>query len=201
MYLPYGNWNIFENDKQVAATIISENNAISLVYVNAEGKSTSKQVSVTITDKEKKVITGDKVAIFKIFKASDTEFAEPIKLYKINGEGTETDEFDQFKMDEDGSIQMAGNLENGDYVLKETTAPAGYKLNDNPVPFTVKKEVAAHTITIAHVKATQEEAQGNTQVAEKVTEVAEKANQILEKVRESQEGAEKLKEQVAKFKV
>ena len=50
-------------------------------------------------------------------------------------------------------------------------------------------------------KATQEEAQGNTQVAEKVTEVAEKANQILEKVRESQEGAEKLKEQVAKFKV
>ena len=50
-------------------------------------------------------------------------------------------------------------------------------------------------------KATQEEAQGNTQVAEKVTEVADKANQILEKVRESQEGAEKLKEQVAKFKV
>ena len=50
-------------------------------------------------------------------------------------------------------------------------------------------------------KATQEEAQGNTQVAEKVTEVADKANQILEKVRESQEGADKLKEQVAKFKV
>ncbi|MDY3296929.1 methyl-accepting chemotaxis protein [Selenomonas sp.] len=50
-------------------------------------------------------------------------------------------------------------------------------------------------------KATQEEAQGNTQVAEKVTQVAEKANQILEKVRESQEGADKLKEQVAKFKV
>ena len=50
-------------------------------------------------------------------------------------------------------------------------------------------------------KATQEEAQGNTQVAEKVTQVAEKANAILAKVHESQEGAERLKEQVAKFKV
>jgi len=50
-------------------------------------------------------------------------------------------------------------------------------------------------------KATQEEAQGNTQVAEKVTDVADKANQILDKVRQSQEGADKLKEQVAKFKI
>ena len=50
-------------------------------------------------------------------------------------------------------------------------------------------------------KATHEEAQGNTTVAEKVTDVADMANQILEKVRESQEGADKLKEQVAKFKV
>ena len=152
--LPYGNWNIFENDKQVAATIISENNAISLVYVDAEGNSTSKQVSVTITDKDKNVIAGDTVSIFKIFKASDTEFTSPVRMYKINGEGTETSEFDQFKMDEDGSIQMAGSLENGDYVLKETTAPAGYKLNDKPVPFTVKDNVAAYSITIAHVKVT-----------------------------------------------
>ena len=156
--LPYGNWNIYENDKLVAATIINEYNGISLVYVDAEGNSTSKQVSVTITDKDKNVIAGDTVSIFKIFKASDTEFTSPVRMYKINGEGTETSECDQFKMDEDGSIQMAGSLENGDYVLKETTAPAGYKLNDKPVAFTVKDNVAAYSITIAHVKVTPGEA-------------------------------------------
>ncbi len=50
-------------------------------------------------------------------------------------------------------------------------------------------------------KATHEEAVGNTQVAEKVSLVADKANAILNKVNESQAGANKLKEQVAKFKV
>jgi methyl-accepting chemotaxis protein len=50
-------------------------------------------------------------------------------------------------------------------------------------------------------KATQESAVGNTKVAEKVTDVAEKANQILDKVRASEEGAERLKDQVAHFKV
>ena len=50
-------------------------------------------------------------------------------------------------------------------------------------------------------KATHEEAAGNTQVAEKVTQVADKANAILGKVSESQAGADKLKAQVAKFKV
>lgn len=155
--LPYGNWNIYENDQLVATTIISEYNGVSLVHVGVDGKSTSKQVSVTITDKDNNVITGDTVAIFKIFRADDTEFANQIKLYKINGEGTETSRYDQFKMDADGSIQMAGNLENGDYVLKETTAPAGYKLNDKPVAFTVKDNVVAYSITIAHVKAVQEE--------------------------------------------
>lgn len=50
-------------------------------------------------------------------------------------------------------------------------------------------------------KATQEEATGNTTVAEKVTQVAEKANAILAKVHASQEGADKLKAQVERFKV
>lgn len=50
-------------------------------------------------------------------------------------------------------------------------------------------------------KATQEEATGNTTVAEKVTQVAEKANAILAKVHASQEGADKLKQQVERFKV
>ena len=154
--LPYGNWNIYESGKLVATTIITEENGISLVYVDAEGNSTSKQVSVTITDNEKNVITGDMTAIFKIFKASDTEHTCPVRLYKINGEGTETSEYDQFKMDPDGSIQMAGNLENGDYVLMETTAPAGYKRNDKTVAFTVKDNVAAYTITISHARATEE---------------------------------------------
>ena len=50
-------------------------------------------------------------------------------------------------------------------------------------------------------KATQECAVGNTTVAEKVTDVANKSNDIMTKVNASQEGAERLKEQVAKFKV
>ena len=50
-------------------------------------------------------------------------------------------------------------------------------------------------------KATQEEATGNTTVAEKVTQVADKANAILAKVHASQEGADKLKAQVERFKV
>lgn len=50
-------------------------------------------------------------------------------------------------------------------------------------------------------KATQECAVGNTTVAEKVTNVANKSNDIMTKVNASQEGAERLKEQVAKFKV
>lgn len=50
-------------------------------------------------------------------------------------------------------------------------------------------------------KATQEGAVGNTTVAEKVTDVAEKANDILEKINASQAGAEKLKQQVARFKI
>ena len=50
-------------------------------------------------------------------------------------------------------------------------------------------------------KATHEEAQGNTTVAEKVTQVANKANEILQHVNASQKGTDNLKAQVAKFKV
>ena len=50
-------------------------------------------------------------------------------------------------------------------------------------------------------RATNEEATGNTTVAEKVTDVANKANEILNKVNVSQQGAERLKSQVAKFKL
>ena len=46
-----------------------------------------------------------------------------------------------------------------------------------------------------------EEAAGNAAIAEKVTQVADKANAILQKVNASQDGADKLKNQVAKFKV
>lgn len=153
--LPYGNWDIYEGDKQVGSTTISEDGGISLVYVDAEGNSTSRHLSITIQDNNKNVITGDRTAIFKVFKAEDTKHSGPVKLYKINGEGTETSEYDQFKMDEDGSIQMSGNLENGNYVLTETTAPSGYKTNDNTVEFTVQDNVASYTITIAHVRASE----------------------------------------------
>lgn len=50
-------------------------------------------------------------------------------------------------------------------------------------------------------KATNEGAIGNNNVAEQVVSVAEKANGILVKVNTSKEGADKLKQQLAKFKI
>lgn len=50
-------------------------------------------------------------------------------------------------------------------------------------------------------KATNEGAIGNNNVAEQVVSVAEKANGILAKVNTSKEGADKLKQQLAKFKI
>ena len=50
-------------------------------------------------------------------------------------------------------------------------------------------------------KATNEGAIGNNNVAEQVVSVAEKANGILAKVNTSKEGADKLKQQLSKFKI
>lgn len=50
-------------------------------------------------------------------------------------------------------------------------------------------------------KATNEGAIGNNNVAEQVVAVAEKANGILAKVNTSKEGADKLKQQLSKFKI
>lgn len=50
-------------------------------------------------------------------------------------------------------------------------------------------------------KATNEGAIGNNSVAEQVVSVAEKANSILTKVNVSKEGAEKLKQQLSRFKI
>lgn len=50
-------------------------------------------------------------------------------------------------------------------------------------------------------KATNEGAIGNNSVAEQVVSVAEKANSILTKVNVSKDGAEKLKQQLSRFKI
>ena len=50
-------------------------------------------------------------------------------------------------------------------------------------------------------KATHEGAVGNTKIAETVTIMAEKYQEILTKMNESEEGAQRLQQQVAKFKV
>jgi methyl-accepting chemotaxis protein len=110
-----------------------------------------------------------------------------------------------------GLLQFMEQNVSKDYEAINKTADqylvdAGY-LHD----FAHKSNMASQTLskdveTMNHAmggiaRATQEEATGNTTVAEKVTQVADKANAILEKVRASQESADKLQEQVARFKV
>lgn len=110
-----------------------------------------------------------------------------------------------------GLLQFMEQNVNQDYELINRTADQylgdadylrGFARKSNAMSQELAEDVATmHQAMGEIVKATQEEATGNTTVAEKVTQVAEKANAILEKVRASKEGADRLREQVDRFKV
>ena len=108
-------------------------------------------------------------------------------------------------------LQFMENNVNEDYKLINKTADqyladAEYLRKFSSKSNEASQKIATDVETMNNAmgeiaKATHEEAAGNTTIAEKVTQVAEKANAILQKVNASQDGADKLKNQVAKFKV
>ena len=108
-------------------------------------------------------------------------------------------------------LQFMENNVNEDYKLINKTADqyladAEYLRKFSSKSNEASQQIATDVETMNNAmgeiaKATHEEAAGNTTIAEKVTQVAEKANAILQKVNASQDGADKLKNQVAKFKV
>ncbi|MCI6159615.1 MAG: methyl-accepting chemotaxis protein [Selenomonadaceae bacterium] len=108
-------------------------------------------------------------------------------------------------------LQFMENNVNEDYKLINKTADqyladAEYLRKFSSKSNEASQKIAADVETMNNAmgeiaKATHEEAAGNTAIAEKVTQVADKANAILQKVNASQDGADKLKNQVAKFKV
>ena len=110
-----------------------------------------------------------------------------------------------------GLLQFMEQNVNQDYELINRTADQylgdadylrGFARKSNAMSQELAEDVATMHQAMGEIaKATQEEATGNTTVAEKVTQVAEKANAILEKVRASKEGADRLREQVDRFKV
>lgn len=110
-----------------------------------------------------------------------------------------------------GLLQFMEQNVNQDYELINRTADQylgdadylrGFARKSNAMSQELADDVATMHQAMGEIaKATQEEATGNTTVAEKVTQVAEKANAILEKVRASKEGADRLREQVERFKV
>ena len=110
-----------------------------------------------------------------------------------------------------GLLQFMEQNVNQDYELINRTADQylgdadylrGFARKSNAMSQELAEDVATMHQAMGEIaKATQEEATGNTTVAEKVTQVAEKANAILEKVRASKEGADRLREQVERFKV
>ena len=108
-------------------------------------------------------------------------------------------------------LQFMENNVNEDYKLINKTADqyladAEYLRKFSSKSNEASQQIATDVETMNNAmgeiaKATHEEAAGNTTIAEKVTQVADKANAILQKVNASQDGADKLKNQVAKFKV
>lgn len=108
-------------------------------------------------------------------------------------------------------LQFMENNVNEDYKLINETADqyladAEYLRKFSSKSNEASQKIATDVETMNNAmgeiaKATHEEAAGNTTIAEKVTQVADKANAILQKVNASQDGADKLKNQVAKFKV
>ncbi|MDY2684688.1 MAG: methyl-accepting chemotaxis protein [Selenomonadaceae bacterium] len=108
-------------------------------------------------------------------------------------------------------LQFMENNVNEDYKLINKTADqyladAEYLRKFSSKSNEASQKIATDVETMNNAmgeiaKATHEEAAGNTTIAEKVTQVADKANAILQKVNASQDGADKLKNQVAKFKV
>ena len=71
-----------------------------------------------------------KDAEFKLYRGTDTKEYAKVLNGKVTGWTTDINEGSVLKSGEDGKFKVEG-LDNGDYTLKETKAPAGYNLPAN----------------------------------------------------------------------
>ncbi|HIY93010.1 MAG TPA: LPXTG cell wall anchor domain-containing protein [Candidatus Companilactobacillus pullicola] len=120
----------FKNDANMIGTFPGSGNDSKQIEETASGKVSSGTNSGNGS--------GDKLGGVTLTKLNEQNINEPLAgavydLYKV---GSDTPVKTNLTTDENGQIKLTG-LSAGDYYFKEVTAPSGYQLNENEIPFTV----------------------------------------------------------------
>ncbi|OOM75099.1 Cna protein B-type domain protein [Clostridium puniceum] len=143
--VPYGNYAIKEtvapigyvvSNTKITATVDDTGNVSDIVKANPyEIENEVAPVAPTLVEKDIKLIKKSaddkflKGAEFSLYKAEDTDFANPLKTVASN---------------ENGLVRFE-KVQPGNYVIKETKAPEGYELSDKtlsiPKGYFVENEI------------------------------------------------------------
>ncbi|GEO47333.1 LPXTG cell wall anchor domain-containing protein [Companilactobacillus kimchii] len=121
---------VFRNDATMTGKITGNGNESQEIKETASGKVSSGTNSGNGS--------GNKLGSATLTKFNEQDETTPLAgavydLYKV---GSDTPVQTNLTTDENGQIKLT-NLSAGDYYFKEVTAPAGYQLNENEIPFTI----------------------------------------------------------------
>lgn len=121
---------VFRNDATMTGRITGSGNEAQEINETASGKVSGGTNSGNGS--------GNKLGAVTLTKFNEQDNTTPLAgavydLYKV---GSDTPVQTNLTTDENGQIKLT-NLSAGDYYFKEVTAPTGYQLNGNEIPFTV----------------------------------------------------------------
>jgi Predicted outer membrane protein len=121
---------VFRNDATMTGRITGNGNEAQEINETASGKVSGGTNSGNGS--------GNKLGAVTLTKFNEQDNTTPLAgavydLYKV---GSDTPVQTNLTTDENGQIKLT-NLSAGDYYFKEVTAPTGYQLNGNEIPFTV----------------------------------------------------------------
>ncbi|GEO57496.1 LPXTG cell wall anchor domain-containing protein [Companilactobacillus bobalius] len=127
---------VFRNDATMTGKVTGNGNESQEINETASGKVSGGTNSGNGS--------GNKLGSATLTKFNEQDNTTPLAgavydLYKV---GSDTPVQTNLTTDENGQIKL-NNLGAGDYYFKEVTAPAGYQLNENEIPFTITGQTTA----------------------------------------------------------